>query len=478
MKHSVVSVFSLAGLDLLDLLNGIPHGVVLLDIEGRVVAANRVFEAVTGHSVEDVRGIGCDFVIRSNPDIKRSIFDNDFDEISMLALEGDMINLNRKKAFVRFSVSSLNSGQGAGKIGYVVAMEDVTALKEFDRQRQGAVEAKGVIGHSPRMIELLEFMPILARTDATLLITGETGTGKDLFAEAVHHASKRSKYPFIKVNCGALPETLLESELFGHVRGAYTGAHSDKPGMFRLAQGGTLFLTEIGDLPMALQVKLLTVIDDREFFPLGSSKKVRVDVRLITGTNRDLRQMVKDGTFREDLYYRLNVLRAHIPPLRERGEDILLLIDHFMKLFAGNLGKNIKGLAPATNEELLRYPYPGNVRELRNIIEYAVNVCPDERISPGHLPSYIHAVPAVGPSMRRQGVVTEADTRFARAGDGFKARSSAEDDFSNATSWSEIEKSKILSALLKNKGNRSQAAKELGWGRSTLWRKIKRYGLA
>ena len=248
MKQHDASPFS--GLDLLNLLNGLPHGVVLIDNAGGIVTANRIFEAITGYMADDVRGVGCDFVLRANPDIKKSIFAHTFDGAETLSIEGDIINVNRKKAFMRFFVSPL-SNQNGKKIGYMVAVEDVTDLKERNRQHPGASETKGILGHSPKMQEILDFMPILARTDTTLLITGETGTGKDLLAEAIHHESKRASYPFIKVNCGALPETLLESELFGHVRGAFTGAHSDKPGMFRLAQGGTLFLTEVGDLPLA-----------------------------------------------------------------------------------------------------------------------------------------------------------------------------------------------------------------------------------
>ncbi len=465
---------ALSGFDLLNLLNGLPHAVVLIDTEGGIVAANRVFEAVTGYAASDVRGVGCDFVLRANPELKKSIFDSTFDAVEILSLEGDIINVNRKKAFVQFFISQLSSQNGK-KIGYMVAVEDVTAQKERAWQQQGLLEAKGILGHSPKMQEILDFMPILARTDTTLLITGETGTGKDLLAEAIHHQSKRTTYPFIKVNCGALPETLLESELFGHVRGAYTGAHADKPGMFRLAQGGTLFLTEIGDLPLALQVKLLTVLDDREFFPLGSSKKVQVDVRLITGTNRDLRQMVKEGNFREDLYYRLNVLRAHMPPLRERGDDIPLLLDHFVKLLAGNLGKSIKGFSPEAMAELSRYAFPGNVRELRNIVEYATNVCPGDRITPAHLPTYIQAA-TVSP----QALVPAAKNGDGQGRDSNQNNSPAigsENNFIQGNTWSEIEKGKILSALMSTGGNRSLAAQQLGWGRSTLWRKIKRYAL-
>jgi len=472
MKQHDSSAFS--GLDLLNLLNGLPHGIVLIDNAGCIVSANRIFEAFTGYTSDDVRGVGCDFVLRANPDIKKTIFESTFDATGTLSLEGDIINVNRKKAFMRFFVSPLNNQNGT-KIGYMVAVEDITALKERDRQRPGGSETKGILGHSPKMQEILDFVPILARTDTTLLITGETGTGKDLLAEAIHHESKRASYPFIKVNCGALPETLLESELFGHVRGAYTGAHSDKPGMFRLAQGGTLFLTEIGDLPLALQVKLLTVLDDREFFPLGSSKKVQVDVRLITGTNRDLRQMVKEGNFREDLYYRLNVLRAHMPPLRERGDDALLLLDHFAKLFAGNLGKSIKEFTAEASAELANYSYPGNVRELRNIVEYAVNVCPGESITPSHLPTYIQAASMSHPPLRKANGIEDATPR---EGDKNAALPAVNEHvFTQGSTWSEIEKGQILSALMKTGGNRSLAALELGWGRSTLWRKIKRYGL-
>ena len=462
----------LNGLDLLNLLNGLPHGVALIDNEGLLISANRIFEAVTGYAINDVRGVGCDFVLRSNPDIKKSILESTFNDAGMLSLEGDIINVNRKKAFVRFFVSPL-SNQNGKKIGYMVAMEDITAFKDRDRKCQGLSDAKGILGHSPKMQEILDFMPILARTDTTLLITGETGTGKDLLAEAIHHESKRATHPFIKVNCGALPETLLESELFGHVRGAYTGAHSDKPGMFRLAQGGTLFLTEIGDLPLSLQVKLLTVLDDREFFPLGSSKKVQVDVRLITGTNRDLRQMVKEGSFREDLYYRLNVLRAHLPPLRERGDDAVLLLDHFVKQLSANLGKNIKGFSAAAMAQLARHPYHGNVRELRNIVEYAVNVCPGEQIEPAHLPAYLHASTAK-PAPKAAWPEEGAGQYAARDA---TEPPPTETSFLPGSTWSEIEKGKILAALTKSGGSRSLAAQHLGWGRSTLWRKIKRYAL-
>jgi len=303
------------------------------------------------------------------------------------------------------------------------------------------------------------------------LITGETGTGKDILAEAIHHASKRGKYPFIKINCGALPESLLESELFGHVRGAFTGAHADKHGMFQLAQGGTIFLTEIGDLPLPLQVKLLTVLDDREFFPLGSQKKVKVDVRLITGTHRDLRKLVGEGGFREDLFFRLNVLRAHLPPLRERDGDVRLLIDHFLQMFAVNFNKNIKTISPQALQRLTSYRYPGNVRELRNIIEYGVNICRGEVIEIDHLPPYVLDEPPA-PSLPTGRKTDTAPTSSHSAANGHTGSPD------NAANWSDIEKQNILEALMQTSGNRSEAAKLLACGRTTLWRKMKEYNLA
>jgi transcriptional regulator with PAS, ATPase and Fis domain len=306
---------------------------------------------------------------------------------------------------------------------------------------------------------------VLARTDATLLVTGETGTGKDLLAEAVHQASRRAKLPFVKVNCGALPESLLESELFGHARGAFTGAHADKPGMFRLAQGGTLFLTEIGDLPLQLQVKLLTALDDRAFYPLGSSKKVEVDVRVMAGTHRDLQALVAEGRFRQDLFFRLNVLNVRLPPLREREGDVRLLADHFLGQLSKRLGKAIGGLSPQAQTVLDRYAYPGNVRELRNIVEYAGSVCRGEKIRPEDLPDYLArgAAPAGAPAPA--------------GGAGGGGARVALDAVSGKATWKDVERRLIMEALLECRGSRGEAATKLGWGRSTLWRKMQQHRL-
>ncbi|MBF0327764.1 MAG: sigma 54-interacting transcriptional regulator [Nitrospirae bacterium] len=461
MKQNESEGLLLDAVDVSDVINGIPHGVALIDKDLRIFRMNRILEVMTGYSTNEVQGIQCNYALRTDCDeLLNKALNNGG---GPLILEGSVIDANRKKVSVRITASPLKGRESADD-NLLLVIEDISMLKEMDIKLQGSPEKKALLGNSSKLQEIIELLPVFAYTDATLLITGETGTGKDLLAEAIHKSSKRAKYPFIKVNCGAIPETLLESELFGHVRGAFTGANADKPGMFRLAQGGTLFLTEIGDLPLQLQVKLLTVLDDKEFYPLGSSKKIKADIRLITGTHRDLRQLLDEGKFREDLYYRLNVLRAHMPALRERGDDVLLLMNHFLKEFNNNLGKKIKGFASSSIDYLLRYEYPGNVRELRNIIEHAVNICQGTIIQMGHLPSYILSP---GEDRKNTEQLSEAIDEPTVIGASKK----------KFASWAEIEKSRILETMMETGGNRSEAALKLGWSRSTLWRKIKHYGL-
>jgi transcriptional regulator with PAS, ATPase and Fis domain len=305
----------------------------------------------------------------------------------------------------------------------------------------------------------------MAHTEASILITGETGTGKDKIAETIHRNSSRGKYQFIKLNCGALPPELLESELFGHVKGAFTGAVRDKPGMFKLADKGTIFLTEIGDMPLSLQVKLLSILDDRAFYPVGGERKEKVDVRVIAATHRSLRDQVESGAFREDLFYRLNVLHIHLPPLRERDGDIRFLLDYFLQDYAGRLGREVQTFSEAALRHLIAYPYPGNIRELRNIVEYCANVCRKSDIGREDLPSYLFdspaKAPAPAPPMTGDASVVAAPPSRQATGEN----------------WTAIEKEMILQALTASKGNRRRAAGLLGWGRTTLWRKINQYGL-
>jgi PAS domain S-box-containing protein len=463
----------LSHFDILSLLDTMTLGILFVDPTRRVIALNRYLEALTGCSREEVIGVRDENVIRSNLTTKGDPIGKALVSDKSLTLEGDIINQSRNKIPIRFTIAPLKLTTGK-MAGVIIILEDISLLKDLDNKIHGFSGRDKIIGNSQKMQEIFELLPITARTDASVMITGETGTGKDLVAEAIHKASKRSRYPFIKVNCGALPEPLLESELFGHVRGAFTGADKDKPGMFRLAHGGTLFLTEIGDLSLPLQVKILTVLDDKEFFPVGGSKKVSVDVRIIAATHRDLGELVKHGKFREDLYYRLNVLQLHLPSLKERGDDFRLLLDHFLREFRANLNKKTKGFSPDCLKILSSYSFPGNIRELRNIVEYAVNVCPDETIQPEHLPKSLLTIPhAPSPETPRKGV-----TGLGNGEAGLDSPAKVPDHTLIAPGgWGELERELILKALTNTGGNRSRAAELLGWSRSKLWRKIKQHDL-
>jgi two-component system response regulator HydG len=307
-----------------------------------------------------------------------------------------------------------------------------------------------IIGKSRRMKELFENLSLIAPSEATVLIYGESGTGKELVANAIHQNSPRAQKPFIKVSCAALPETLLESELFGHERGAFTGAVARKAGRFQLADGGTLFLDEVNVMSSTTQVKLLRVLQEREFEPLGSTKTIHVDIRLIAATNKALEEEVKEGRFREDLFYRLNVVPIHLPPLRDRKEDIPLLADHFFKLFQEKNKKSIKGFLPKTIDMLMRYDWPGNIRELENVMERAVLLCRGEYLSPQDLPP-----PFQGGQLGEQPVIS----------------------IPPGMTLEELEREAIIQTLEENGGNRTQAAQILGISRKTLQNKLKEYGL-
>jgi two-component system response regulator HydG len=313
------------------------------------------------------------------------------------------------------------------------------------RERYGLA---GLIAQSPAMHDVLELVERVAPTDATVLIQGESGTGKEVIAKAVHHASLRAARPFVAVNCGAVPETLLESELFGYVRGAFTGANVNKLGLFEEAHGGTLFLDEIAEMASALQVKLLRALQSGEVRRLGATQPSTIDVRVIAATHGDLPTLINQGSFREDLFYRLNVIQIALPPLRDRREDIPALAEHFLERAAGKLGRPLR-LSPEAVERLLRYAWPGNVRELENAIERAAILARREQIGPEDLPPHVSAGLLLGPSptLPRQ------------------------------TTLAEAEKTHILQTLERFGGNHSGAAGALGIGRTTLWRKLKEYGL-
>ena len=449
------------------LIDEVPMGILILDPHRRIITMNRALEALTGFYRDEAAGIGCHHILRSRVCFKECPLLKLDKHSEPLSYESDIINKDRQRIPIRVTMAPVidTSGEIAG---YIETVEDIRAINTHDAEMYQAFSYSHIIGKSPKMERIFQMLPLIAQNDSSVLITGETGTGKDMLAEAIHESSSRAKGPFIKVNCGALPETLLESELFGHRKGAFTGAVENKPGRFRLAQNGTLYLTEIGDLPLALQVKLLTFLDDKVVYPLGSSKGVHVDVRVIAATHRHLEQMVKAGEFREDLLFRLNVVRLHLPPLREREEDLRLLIDHFFNNFTAHFGKSLNGFTSRALDLLKTYSYPGNVRELRNIIEYSVNVCQDERIDIRHLPAYLTETPSEPPPPK-----DALEAPQAAQGPSLRAAASPE-----GKNWAEIEKQMILDALYNAGGRRSRAAELLGWGRSTLWRKMKEHKIS
>ncbi|RLA87514.1 MAG: sigma-54-dependent Fis family transcriptional regulator [Deltaproteobacteria bacterium] len=308
-----------------------------------------------------------------------------------------------------------------------------------------------IVGQSEAMRELFDFIEKVSRTDSTVLITGESGTGKELVARAIHYKSPRRSKPLVAVNCAALPEELLESELFGHVRGAFTGAVRDRKGRFELADRGTIFLDEVSEMSSALQVKLLRVLQEREFERVGDTRTVRVDIRVIAATNQDLEELVKQGRFREDLYYRLNVIPIHIPPLRERKSDIPLLLLHFLKAFNALRGGRVEGFSPEAMNLLMEYDWPGNVRELENLVERLVVLKGEGIVRPEDLPEKIRKGELI-PSQRGE---EKGTLNLSRA-------------------VSEFEKQLIIDALRKANGVKSEAARLLGIKRTTLLEKMKR----
>lgn len=450
--------------------------VALLTPDRRVAAINRAAEVLTGYTREEIRGAPCMHVFRGNYCVTGCPLLGMNAESGLTSLEGDMLTRERQKIPVRVTFAPVVDTTGR-LAGYLETLEDLRLIRELGARQAQAFGFSHIIGNSQRMERIFQILPGIAQTDSPVLITGETGTGKDMLAEAIHEASRRAKGPFVKVNCGALPESLLASELFGHRKGAMAGAVENRPGRFRMAQGGTLFLTEISDLPLPLQAKLLTFLDDGVIYPLGSTRGVQVDVRIIAATHRDLEHLVAEGRFRQDLLFRLNAVRLFLPPLRERGEDVRLLLDHFLRTVATQLGKTVTGFSEEALRPLVGYAFPGNVRELRNIVEYAVNVCPGERIRSAHLPAYITET-STGTVARPNPVPAEEPQAVqqpsAHAGG---AGGSPHVHPVLGESWPDVERRMILEALVRAGGRRSKAAEILGWGRSTLWRKMKSYGM-
>ncbi len=446
----VINLFDSTSVSFDYLINRIPDSLAILDAEKKIVFINRALEALTGFSCSTAKGVSCKHILRSNLCGSRCPLQNLNADSEPYCAEGNIINRSREKIPVRITYSPLLDIQGEF-CGWMEAVEDLRMLEALDHSHTEAFSMGALLGNSPQIQRVFQIVPGIAQTDSSVLILGETGTGKDILAEAIHQQSPRAKGPFVKVNCGALPESLLESELFGHKKGAFTGATENKPGRFKLAHNGTLFLTEIGDLPLPLQVKLLSFLDDQVIYPLGSTKGTQLNVRIIGATHQNLQKMVREGRFREDLLYRLNVVRINLPPLREREGDISLLLDHFLQNYVHKFKKPIRGFSQEAKRFLLNYSFPGNVRELKNIVEFAVNVCPEGEIDLDHVPGYLHE--KAGAEQVHFSELSETTSSTGRTGDR-----------DSAMSWPEAEKKMIIDALYQARGKRSKAAEILGWG--------------
>ena len=466
MQKTQISGLFATPIAMAHLTDEIPISIAILDRNRKIITVNRAFEALSGFYRNDIQGISCFHVTRSRLCMQNCPMAKDPCQMEAISIETDIINKNRELIPVQINLSPVQDNQG-NCLGYVESLKDLRSSRNDAFNGHHAYAYENVIGQSTEMTKIFQHVPLLAQSDSAILITGETGTGKDILAETIHQASNRSKGPFVKVNCGALPETLLESELFGHQKGAFTGAVDNKPGRFRLAHNGTLFLTEIGDLPLSLQVKLLTFLDDQVVYPLGSTKGFQANVRVIAATHRNLDQMVKEKKFRQDLMFRLNVVRLQLPPLRDRGEDIRLIMDHFIHEFSSRFNKQIRGFSNVALHKLIQYPFPGNVRELRNCVEYAINICQKDEIQIEHLPAYI---------AESDPQKFDSSTQTPEP-DAWIMPVTPSAPLNETQKWSDMEKNMILSALIEAKGRRNKASEILGWGRSTLWRKMKQYGL-
>jgi len=431
------------------ILESISDGVFTVDGNWRITSFNRAAEEITGIPRKEAIGRPCAEVFKASmcetDCALRKTIETGAPIINKSAF---IVNIDGRRIPISVSTAILKNDKGK-IIGGAETFRDLSLVEELRKEIEGHYQIGDLISRNAAMRRIFDVLPQISSSESTVLIQGETGTGKELLARAIHSLSPRVKGPFVAVNCGALPDTLLESELFGYKAGAFTGAEKDKPGRFALAENGTLFLDEIGDVSPALHIRLLRVLQERTYEPLGGTKSVTANVRIITAANRDLATQVKKGVFRQDLFYRINVVKIELPPLRKRKEDIPLLVDHFIRRFNHTQGKTMKGISTEVMALLMAHDFPGNVRELENIIEHAFVLCDKGQIEPRHLPEeFIVRAPAPKTTGNIHGIVqiTEAQA--------------------------------IRSALEKNKFNRLAAAKELGIHKSTFFRKIKALGIA
>jgi PAS domain S-box-containing protein len=431
------------------ILESISEGVFTVDLEWRITSFNRAAEEITGIPRKEANGRLCSEVFRSSMcetecALRRTLKTGK----PIIGKSGYIIDADGARIPISVSTAVLRNAQGR-IVGGAETFRDLSEVEELRRELEGKFQVGDLTSRSALMQRVFEVLPAIAASPSTVLIIGETGTGKELVARTIHSLSPHNQGPFIAVNCGALPDTLLESELFGYKAGAFTGANKDKPGRFGLARGGTFFLDEIGEMSPALQVRLLRVLQDRTYEPLGATRSESTDARIMIATNKDLADQVRQGLFREDLYYRVNVVRIELPPLRRRKEDIPLLVEQFVARFNRLQMKSVQGIAEEALSLLMAHHWPGNIRELENVIERAFILCNEGHIGIGHLPGELTAHGAAGG--------LESDARSAH-------------DILDAQA--------IRAALERNAFNRLTAAKELGIHKTTFFRRMKKLGIS
>jgi len=430
------------------ILESISDGVFTVDHEWRVTSFNRAAEVITGISRQQAVGKYCWEIFRSNMCEKDCALRRTMKQgKSFIDTSTYIIAKEGRRIPVVVSTSLLKDNQGK-ILGGVETFRDMSLVEELRKELEGRFQVGDIVSRNPEMHKIFRILPQVAESDSTVLIEGETGTGKELLARAIHELSPRRAKPFVPVNCGALPDTLLESELFGYRKGAFTDAGRDKPGFFTTAEGGTILLDEIGDLSAAFQVRLLRVLQDRTYQPLGATAPLQANVRIIAATNKDLVQLVEKGVFRQDLFYRVHVIRLDLPPLRQRKEDIPMLVERFIGRLNRLQGKCITGISQEVLSILMFHDYPGNIRELENIVEHAFVLCPEGQIQVGCLPGNL-------------GISTPRPIRRGKMDATMKL----------------TEAQVSLDSLERNAYNRLAAARELGIHKSTLFRKIKALGI-
>ncbi len=428
------------------ILDSINEGVFTVDLDWHITGFNRAAESITGVSREEAMCRPCCDVFRASICEKscplRHTMASGEPVVNAMA---HILDQAGRRIPIRISTALLRDDAG-NVIGGVESFQDLSQVEQLQKEIEARYTFEDIVGRSAAMKRLFDILPQVADSASTVLIEGPSGTGKELFARAIHNLSPRKNKPFIAVNCGALPDTLLESELFGHKAGAFTDARRDKPGRFALANGGTIFLDEIGDISPAMQVRLLRVLQERVIEPLGSVQPVKVDVRIVSATNRDLPTLVREGQFREDLFYRVRVISVQLPELRQRREDIPLLIEHIIARFNRLQARSIAGVSDEVLARLMEHDFPGNVRELENIIEQAFVLCRNGVIELHHLPPEFR--PAQTAAATQRPMTLQSMERFM-----------------------------IAEALRRHGGNRKKAARQLGIDPSTLYRKIQAAGI-